>query len=76
MGFSLEEMEMGSNAARSARSAEEFVTHVAVVQDEETGIVSRQPIRFCLGHGGSLTIRHYPPKREDPDFHLGAVGSE
>jgi hypothetical protein len=74
MGFSLEEMEGAVRPTSPAGT--EFVTHVAVVEDEETGIVERKPIRFCLGHGGSLTIRHYPPKREDPDFHLGAVGSE
>jgi hypothetical protein len=74
MGMSLEEMEGAKRPQIS--EADQFVTHVAVVEDEETGIVERKPIRFCLGHGGSLTIRHYPPKREDPDFHLGAVGSE
>lgn len=50
------------------------VTHLAVVQDEETGIVSRMPlgpykaldIRFNLGLGGAFR----------PDLHLGAVGGE
>ena len=37
------------------------VTHLATVRDEESGEISRV----------ALTI-----PREDPDFHLGAVGGE
>ncbi len=37
------------------------VTHVAIVEDEESGEVSRQPITFHLGCS------------HNPDFHLGAV---
>lgn len=74
MGLNLEEMESATRS--TAPQEQEYVTHVAIVEDEETGRIERMPLRFCLGHGGTLTIRHYPPKREDPDFHLGAVGTE
>jgi hypothetical protein len=69
MGLSLDEMESRS-APRSGGTIN--VTHVAVVQDEETGIVSRQPIHFCLGNGGVLDAT----VKLGPDAHLGAVGGE
>jgi hypothetical protein len=69
MGMNLEEM----NSLPERESIGSMtVVHVAVVEDEETGIVSRQPIHFCLGTTGKLEATH----REDPDFHLGAVGGE
>lgn len=49
------------------------VTHVAVVQDEETGIVRRMPIRFNLGLGGGFRPCPDAPRS---DAYLGAVGGE
>ena len=70
MGMNLEEMDSLPS------QDEQEVVHVAIVEDELTGRVERMPLRFHLGYGGTLTIRHYPPRREDPDFHIGAVGGE
>lgn len=72
MGLNLDEME----GLPQAEPDQKEVIHVAIVEDEETGRVERMPLRFCLGMGGTLTIRHYPPQRVDPDHHLGAVGGE
>lgn len=67
MGMSLEEME-GLPEKEPLGSI--TVVHVAVVQDDETGIVSREPIHFCLGATGALEATH---RKIDPDAHLGAV---
>lgn len=75
MGMNLEEMDAMPEPESVGTVS---IVHVAVVEDEETGIVSRQPIRFCLAPGGSLEaqVHMVPTKREDPDFHLGHVGAE
>lgn len=67
MGMSLSEMEMLPEKKSPGRIT---VTQVCIVEDEETGIVTRQPIHFCLGATGTLEAA---VRRIDPDFHLGAV---
>lgn len=67
VGMSLSEMEMLPEKKSPGRIT---VTQVCIVEDEETGIVTRQPIHFCLGATGTLEAA---VRRIDPDFHLGAV---